>query len=325
MGVFLPRARAFIAPAGVVLLAVGLILLGNIYIRGLVVLISLYTVAVAGLALLLGWAGQLSLAQGAFFGLGAYGYGILTARFGWAPLPALLVTQVAVFAVGYLCGIPLLRLSGHFLTLGTLSIALIFNVAMHELAPLTGGPSGLVNIARLGIGELRLTGDVAYGLVALGLAIVGLAVFRNISRSEFGLWLKAMRDSEVAASAMGLDVFRARLLVFALAAVYASVAGSLYAAFTTFISPAGFDVLLAVQLAVMALLGGSANYWGPPLGAAGVTLLGELVRDLVPRVVQGARGQIEIVAFGLILGLMMATMPQGITSLLERRGSPRSV
>jgi branched-chain amino acid transport system permease protein len=300
------------------MLACSVLFAGNIYVRGLVILIALYTIAVTGLALLLGKAGQLSLAQGAFFGLGAYGYGVLTAKLGWASLPALAATQLGVFAVGYLCGIPLLRLSGHFLTLGTLSIALIFNVAMHELSPLTGGPSGLVNIARLGIGNWTLSSDIGYGLLSLGLAALSLYSFRNLSRSEFGLWLRAMRDSEVAASAMGLDVFRARLLVFALSAVYASLAGSMYAAFTTFISPAGFDVLLAIQLAVMALLGGAESYWGPALGAAGITLLGEVVRDLVPRVVQEARGQIEIVAFGVVLALMMATMPQGITGSLAR-------
>lgn len=312
-------------PLGVLVLAITALLAGNIYIRGLVVLISLYTVAVTGLALLLGKAGQLSLAQGAFFGLGAYGYGVLTAKMGWTPVPALVVTQLGVFAVGYLCGIPLLRLSGHFLTLGTLSIALIFNVAMHELAFLTGGPSGLVNIARLGVGDAKLTTDLGYGLLSLSLAAVALYTFHNISRSEFGLWLRAMRDSEVAASAMGLDVFRARLLVFALASIYASTAGSIYAAFTTFISPAGFDVLLAIQLAVMALLGGSGSYWGPAVGAAGITLLGEMVRDLVPRIVVGARGQIEIVAFGVILAIMMATMPQGITGLAVRFGRPKDV
>ncbi len=322
-----PLSRSInpVLPATAFVLAASLVLAGNIYIRGLVILISLYTVAVVGLALLLGKAGQLSLAQGAFFGLGAYGYGVLTAKLGWDPLPALITTQAAVFAVGYLCGIPLLRLSGHFLTLGTLAVALIFNVAMHELSPLTGGPSGLVNIARLGVGDLKLTSDVGYGLLSLVLAALALYSFRNISRSEFGMWLRAMRDSEVAASAMGLDIFRARLLVFAMAAAYASLGGSIYAAFTTFISPAAFDVLLAIQFAVMALLGGSASYWGPALGAASITLLGEVVRDLVPRLVQGARGQVEIVAFGVILAVMMAVMPEGITGLTARLRRTASV
>jgi branched-chain amino acid transport system permease protein len=309
-------SRRIWQPLAILLLVIGLIgapFLGTGYLHTLLVLAGLYVVAVAGLALLVGHAGQLSLAQGAFFGLGAYGFGILGVKLGWAPLAALPTALVGVGALAWLVGQILLRLRGHFFALGTLAFASIVLVLEVELGDWTGGPSGLAGIPRLlPPAPEPLTRDVVACWTAWVLAGLALLLFHRLTRSEVGAALRALSSTEVGAAAMGVDAHRLKLSVFVLAAVLGALAGAVYASYLSFISPAGFDVLLGVQFVVMVMIGGTATFWGPLLGAAAITALVEVLRALIPLLVPGARGPVEIVGLSLLLGVAMVLLPGGL-------------
>ncbi|HLI26086.1 MAG TPA: branched-chain amino acid ABC transporter permease [Chloroflexota bacterium] len=300
---------------------------GTGYVRSLVVLSGLAVVAVAGLALLVGFAGQLSLAQGAFYGLGAYGFAVLAVRFGWPAPLALLGALAGVGLAGWLVGLPMLRLRGHFLALGTLAFAVIVTVLLLELGPLTGGPSGLAGVPslrRVTIGPLALSGEIQYCYVAWALALASLWLYQRLIRSEVGLALQAMSSSEVGTAAMGIDVGRLKLSVFVAAALLGGLAGAVYASYLSFISPAAFDIMLSVQLVVMVMVGGTATFWGPLLGALVVTGLVEVLRGVVAAVLPNVRGPVEIIALGLVLGLIMVWEPGGLVARLGQwRPGPR--
>jgi branched-chain amino acid transport system permease protein len=310
-----------LALAAVVALVVVAPWVGTGYVRSLVVLIGLAVVAVTGLALLVGFAGQLSLAQGAFYGLGAYGFGVLAVRFGWPAPLALVGALVFVGAVGWLIGLPMLRLRGHFLALGTLAFTVIVTVLLLELGPLTGGPSGLAGVPslrRLTLGPLTVSGEIQYCYLAWVLALASLWVYQRLIRSEVGLALQAMSSSEVGTAAMGVDVARLKLGVFVVAALFGGLAGAVYASYLSFISPAAFDIMLSVQFVVMVMLGGTATFWGPLLGALVVTGLVEVLRGVVAAVLPNVRGPVEIIALGLVLGLIMVWEPGGLVGSLGR-------
>jgi branched-chain amino acid transport system permease protein len=307
----------------VVLVVVLVAFFGTGYHRSILIFAGTALAAVTGLALLVGYAGQLSLAQGAFFGLGAYGYGVLAVRFGWHPLLAAGAALLLAAVVGYVLGIPMLRLRGHFLALGTLAFALIVIVLANEWSRLTGGPSGLLGIPGLRtqqLGGLTLRGDVQYSVLAGLLAVGSFWLFERVTNSDFGLALKAMSSSEVATQAMGVDVVRLKLLVFTLAAVLAALGGVVFASYLNFISPSAFDVLLAIEFVVMVMLGGAASALGPLVGTVSVAVLVEVLRAVVPLIWTNVRGPIEMIALGLVLGLLMVVRPEGLVTLWRRRG-----
>jgi branched-chain amino acid transport system permease protein len=311
------RLRGVLRPfaiLAVVVTATALPLAGGGYLRGLAVLSGISVVAVAGLALLVGHAGQLSLAQGAFMALGAYAYGILGVRLHWPPALALPVALAAVAALAWAAGSLMLRLRGHFLALGTLAFASIVAVALHELGDWTGGPSGLGGLPRLlPVPPPFLGRDVLAGWTAWALAGLVLLAYERLVRSEVGVALRALSSTEVGAAAVGIDAHRLKVAVFVLAAASAALAGALYADYLTFISPAGFDLLLGVQLLVMVTVGGTASFWGPLLGAVGITALTEVLRGLIPLVVPGARGPVELVGLSVVLALTVVLRPRGLS------------
>jgi branched-chain amino acid transport system permease protein len=293
---------------------------GSGYVRSLIVLTGLSVVAVAGLGLLVGYAGQVSLAQGAFFGLGAYGYAALAVKVGWPAPLAVLGAELFVGLVAYTIGALMLRLRGHFLALGTLAFTVIVIALMLELGQVTGGPSGLSGIPglrRLQLGGLNLTAEMQYCYLAWLLALGSLWIYQRLVHSEVGLALQATSTSEVGAAAMGVDVARLKLTIFVLAALMGGLAGAVYAGYLTFISPAAFDILLSLQMLVMVMVGGTASYWGPLLGAALVTLAVEALRGVVAALLPNVRGPVEIIALGLLLGLIMVLQPGGLVAAVS--------
>jgi branched-chain amino acid transport system permease protein len=311
-----------LAVLALVALVVAVPLVGSGYHRAMLVLIGVDVLAVAGLALLVGYAGLLSLAQGAFFGLGAYGFGILSVKLGWAPPLALVAVLPALASLAYLVGLPLLRLSGHFFALGTLAFAIIVLVLFLQLGDWTGGPSGLAGLPRpWGTTTPPLNAEVTYCYLVWLIVALGLLAYRRTSRSEVGMALRAVSATEVGAAAVGLDIMRLKLAVFVVAALYAGLGGALYGGYLQFISPAGFDVLLPIQFVVMVMVGGAGSYWGPLLGASLITLLVQAIRGIMPLVMPNARGEVELIGLGVLLGAIMLLLPGGLASLwLRPRG-----
>ena len=274
------------------------------YYLNVMIFIGIHTLLVVGLNLLMGYAGQISLGHAAFFGLGAYTSGILTATYQVSPWPAMVAAVALTVAVAVVVGVPTLKLTGYYLAMATLGFGIIVYICFKELVWLTGGPSGLVGIPVLEIGGISLDEPGTYYYLVWGAALAAIAVSLNIVDSRVGRALRAIHDSEAAARASGISTANLKIWVFAISAVYASVAGSLYAHFITFISPSSFDFMFSIKLVTMVVVGGMASIWGAVFGAATLTVLPEVL---------AAFHDYDIVLFGLILMVVMIFMPQGLT------------
>jgi len=287
----------------------------NNYYRSVLVIIGIYTTVVVGLCLLMGYAGQISLGHAGFYGLGAYVSGVLTSTYDVSPWIAILLGAVGTGLVAYIIGIPIFRLQGHYLALATLGLGLIIHVVMMEEVDITGGPSGLTkSIPYLSIGRFELNTDFKYYFLVWIVALAAIILANNVVHSRIGRALRSVHGSEFAAQSLGVDTGKYKLQVFTLSAIYASVAGSLYAHYITFISPSPFGLMTSIQFLVMAVVGGLSSIWGPIFGVTAITLLTEGLKYIVPKMIPQAGGEYEIVVYGVILVIIMIFLPEGITS-----------
>jgi branched-chain amino acid transport system permease protein len=285
---------------------------GSIYILSVLITIAIHSIVVVGLCLLMGYAGQVSLGNAAFYGLGAYISGILSGHLGISPWIGMVVAAVATGAVAWIVGWPIFRLRGNYLAMATLGFGIIVNILFVELKPLTGGPSGLpYPVPSLSIGPLVFDSDFSFYYLAWAMCLGLLLLARNIVRSRSGRALKAIHTSETAAGSLGIDVAQMKVKVFVLSAVYASLAGSLYAHYVAFVSPQPFGFLFSVNLLVMAVVGGLASIWGALLGAAAIKVLGEFLHRW---------GDFDVIVFGLILMVVIMFLPDGLNRGLTRIG-----
>lgn len=274
----------------------------------------IYGLAAIGLSLLMGLAGQVSLGQAAFFAVGAYTHAILLTKYGVPGLLAAVSGTVAAMVVALLVGLPLLRLRGHFLALATLGLGIIVTVVVRELA-ITGGTSGIFGIPKPEFnGRVYDTPREFFWLLA-PVVVVGLVLARNLVRSRIGRALSAVNDSEVAAECLGVDTFALRLRVFVLSAGYAGLAGVFYAYWLAVVSPEASGFELSVQLLLMVVLGGLGTVWGAITGAIAVEALDEGMRALVPIIVPGATGEVQLIGFGVVLVLLIILLPGGLAQL----------
>ncbi len=297
-----------------VLLAFLPALVANNYQLSILVFIGLNTMLTIGLSLLMGYAGQISLGHGVFFGLGAYATGILTTRLGWSPWLAMVVALALTAVIAYLIGIPIFRLRGHYLAMATLGLNIIFELILISETDLTGGPNGLTNVPKLAVGDFVLKGDLTFYYLVWAVTLVILGLSLNIVNSRVGRAWRAIHTSELAAETVGIDTAKFKLQVLVLSAVYASVAGSLYVFYLSIISPSVVNIFFSIGLVVMVAIGGLASVWGAIFGAATITLLTEGLRNVIPMLFRGATAEFEIVTYGLILMIVMIFMPEGLTT-----------
>ncbi len=289
------------------------------YVLGMLVFIALYAMAGLGLSLVMGFAGQVSLGQAAFFAIGAYVSGVLTASHGFNGWVALAVAVTAGGVTAFLVGLPIFRLSGLLLAMATLGFGIIVYYVLVNWSGVTGGPSGLTGIPPLTIGAFRFDTDARVLWLSWGFLLLLLGLAGNVVDSRIGRALRAVHGSEAAAEAMGIDTARLKLAVFTLAGASTALAGALYAHYLTFINPSPFGFAFSVELVVMVVLGGTASLWGSVLGAAAVVLLVEGLRSLLP-LVSASHGaaEYEIVLFGLVLMAFMIFLPGGLAGLARK-------
>jgi branched-chain amino acid transport system permease protein len=289
------------------LFALGVILVrlvvANDYYFTLLNIIGIHALLVVGLNLLLGYAGQISLGHAAFFGLGAYTSGILTATYGVNPWLALPVGLVVAGVAAFLVGVPALKLRGYYLAMATLGFGIIVYIIFNQTQELTGGPSGLSGIPSLSLGSFSLDSpDRLFILIWLILGVI-LILSANLVDSRLGRAVRALHESEPAAQSLGVNTFRAKLLIFVWSALYAALAGSLYAHTLNFIAPSSFGFMFSIKLVTMVVVGGMASIWGSLLGAAVLTVLPELLVVF---------HDYEIIIFGGILMVVMIFLPRGL-------------
>ena len=282
--------------------------LTNAYTYEVAILVGLNAITCVGLNILIGYAGQISLGHAGFFGLGAYGSAILASRYGWPPLLSIPVSTVAVSALAWLIGRPLLRLRGHYLAMGTLGMGIIVSVVLATEDRVTGGPDGMP-VPPLTVLGYAITGEhVWYWIVAA--ALIGtVALAQNLIESPRGRALRALHGSEVAASAIGIDPARHKLGAFVLSAAFAAIAGGLMAHYSGFITPGKASFLHSIELVTMVVFGGMASTLGAVVGAAVLTTLPQLLTVLK---------EYEMVTLGAVMMLTMILMPQGLVPTLEK-------
>ncbi len=304
----------FILLFTILIFALPLVLNNNYYLSVLVI-IGIHSIVVIGLCLLMGYAGQISLGHAGFYGLGAYTSGIITSTYHTSPWVAMLVGAIGTGIVAYTIGIPIFKLKEHYLALATLGLGLIIHIIFVEEVALTGGPSGLTRpIPYLSIGGLELSNDFKYYYLVWLITLLAVIIANNVVHSRVGRALRSIHGSEFAARSLGVDIGKFKLRVFTLSAIYASIAGSLYAHYITFISPSPFGLMTSIQFVVMAVVGGLSSIWGPVFGVAGITVLTEALKTVVPQLIPEAGGEYEIVVYGTILVVIMIFLPEGLIS-----------
>lgn len=288
-------ATALVAAATVVLAP-------NTYWLYLLGLTAVYVIVGAGLNVLIGLSGQVSIGHAGFFAVGAYVAAILTTRFDlsfWAALPLCMLLPAAL---GALLAAPALRVKGPYLAMVTIAFGLVLQNVLIEAEPLTGGFNGISNIDKPTLGTWPLSLRAHVGVI-VAIAGVSLMVFAWIVRSRFGKLLRAVRDSEIAARSIGINPWRIKTAAFIVSAAAAGLAGGLFAPLAGFISPENFDMMLSIQFLLLVILGGLETRAGPLIGAIAIAALPEALSALA---------EYRLLFFGTLLLLILAVMPNGV-------------
>ncbi len=289
----------------------------------ILILVGIYTMVTVGLCLLMGYTGQVSLGQAAFFGTGAYFSAILSTKYDVNPWLAMLAAAIATGVFAYLIGYPIFRLRGNYLAMATLGLGIIVWILFRELSQYTGGPDGLGGIPNFSIGGFVFDNNLKRYFLVWFFCVSTLLIGQNIVRSRTGRALKAIDSSEAAAESVGVDISQFKIKIFVLGAVYASIAGSLYAHHLHHISPSSFDFMASVVVITMAAVGGLASIWGAVFGAATITYISQDALVELGRS-QPRLAELDVVLYGLILMLVMIFLPKGLfVSLRDAVGSWR--
>lgn len=260
----------WLAVAALFILA-GLLMPSGYYYRiGALVFIS--GLAVMGLNLLLGYAGQVSLGHAGFVGIGAYAVAILPTQANIHTVLAVIAGAAASGLLALFIGKPILRLRGHFLAVATLGFGILVAMVLTNEVKWTGGPDGMP-VPRLEVFGQRIRGPEIWYWITGSVFLTGMALAQNLLNSPTGRTLRALHDSEIASRVAGVDTSRAKLIVFTISAIYASVAGSLLALLNGHITPDSAGFLHSVELVTMVVLGGMGSLLGSLVGAAMLVIM----------------------------------------------------
>lgn len=280
----------------------------SMYQTNIMVSALLYVMLALGLNIVVGLAGQLVLGYAAFYAVGAYTYGLLFQYFGlgfWVSLP--IGGFMAVLA-GLLLGLPVLGLRGDYLAIVTLGFGEIVRLLLQNFGDITGGPRGISNIPRPGLfgADLGIEGSTIYiYYLVLAAVMMTILMITRLKNSRVGLALRALREDEIASTAMGIDTMKVKLSAFALCSCWAGFAGVIFASKTTFINPASFTFMESAMILSMVVLGGMGSIWGVVVAAMALILIPEYLR---------AFSEYRMLLFGGTMVLMMIFRPQGLVS-----------
>lgn len=311
------RALAFGVGLLVVLGLMPILSLPNGVLSSLTISLILF-IAVLGLDVLMGWAGQVSLGQAGFMAVGGYAAAILATTYDWPPVAAMAVAVVLSILCALALSLVTSRLRGHFLALATLTFGLLVDSLTVGLTDLTGGPSGLVGIPSLSVGPLEFDTPESMYYLTLGLGAVFVVLLQGGMRSQTGRAFQAVRTDQLAAAALGINVGRIKVAALCIAAALAAVSGSLYAFNFHFLSPDMVGTPRSFELIAMLVLGGEGTLIGGLFGAMALTLLPTLVQGL---------SLYKTLAEGTVMVAMFLYVPEGLFGrfaiVLSRLGAPR--
>jgi branched-chain amino acid transport system permease protein len=306
--------RRWLKPAGLVLLAaVALLVPFQLapFQVGRLTLVLVISIAVLGLNLLTGYSGQLSLGHGAFYAVGAYCVAILL-REGLPLVVSILVAIALTFVLGFLFGIPALRLRGIYLALVTLALAVVVPPLIRRFSGLTGGVQGLLVDRPEPPAWSGLAPDQWLYLMTLAVAAIAFLVVRNLVTGRVGRALRSIKDNELVARSMGVNLALYKTTTFAISAGLAGLAGGMYTVVVGFVSPESFTFLLSINLVAAMVVGGTGTIAGALIGAAFIQYVPEWTSDI-----DAALGGI---LYGAALIAAVLLMPGGVMQALRRAG-----
>ncbi len=283
--------------------------LPNNFYYDVAVRIGMNATMVVGLNLLIGYAGQISLGHAGFFGLGAYTSALLTARYGWPPIAAMLAGMAGVGLIAFVVARPILRLRGHYLAMATLGLGIIIYMVLGNEPAWTGGNDGMA-VPPFSLLGLTLGNERAWYWVTGAALLVAITLANNIVDSPVGRALRALHGSEVAAQVAGVDTARYKVKIFVVSAVFASAVGSMMAHYIGFITPQVSSFFHSIELVTMVVVGGMASTYGAVVGAVILTML--------PQLLSSFEGY-EMIVFGLILMGTVIFLPRGLLPTIAAR------
>lgn len=285
----------------------------SFYLR-IAALVFISALAVVGLNLLMGFAGQVSLGHAGFFGIGAYAVALGPTHLGMPSWAALIAGIVISALLAFIVGRPILRLKGYYLAVATLGLGLLIAMVFNNETGLTGGPNGMP-VPRLVLFGWSVRGSQTWYWISGVTLVLGTWVAANLVASPTGRAFRAIHDSETAARVLGIDVARYKLIAFVLSAAYAALAGSYFTLFDGFVTPDTAGFLRSIEFVVMAVLGGLGSILGSIVGAAILVILPQMLTVF---------HDYEHIVLGLIMVVFMIFLPAGIVPTLAARLRRRS-
>lgn len=316
-----PTVRAWIAVGAAAAIAFPFV--AGDYLLYLANLVGVLVIGALGLNILTGFTGQISLGHAAFMGVGAYTTAILAARAGlpfWLALPA---GGAAACLAGMVVGVPSLRIKGLYLAIATLAAQVIFEWAFSNWTGLTGGIRG-INVPPAKLFEFTFDTDHRLYFFIQALAALHAWAAANLFRTRIGRALIAIRDRDISAELIGINLFRYKILAFMLSSYYAGIAGGLWVYFTRVVTPENFPLSLSIQYLAMIIVGGLGSIKGTLMGAVFITLVPEVLKALT----QAARGfapeamsylyPLRDIVFGAMIVAFLIFEPHGLTEMWNR-------
>lgn len=291
-----------------------LLLPSTFYVR-VVALVFINALAVLGLNLLMGFAGQVSLGHAGFFGIGAYAVAVGPTHLGMPTWLSLICGTVLAALVAFVVGRPILKLRGYYLAVATLGMGMLIAMVVSNEAQITGGPNGMP-VPRLVLFGWRTAGPLIWYWISGVTLVIGVWIAINLIESPTGRAFRAIHDSETAARVLGVDVARYKLIAFVLSAAYAAIAGSYFVLFDGFVTPETASFLRSIEFVVMAVLGGLGSIFGSIVGATILVLLPQFLTVF---------HDYEHIVLGTIIILFLIFLPAGIvptaSSFFKRRSA----
>ncbi len=281
----------------------------NRYVVHIVNMAGLYILISLGLNLAMGYCGQINLALGAFWGVGAYTAALLSTRLGtpiWVNMP---VGMVLAGVTGALIALPMLKVRSHYLALVTIGLAETINIIIVNETWLTEGPLGISGIPMPNLFGIAIDGDERFYYLVLVCVVVGYLVARQLTSHRIGRSFIAIRDDFVAAKAMGVNTAKYQVMANSICGVYCGVAGVLYAHMNTYISPDIFEFKSALFVLTMTMIGGMGSIVGSVVGGLGLPLIQEWLRAI---------GNWQLVGFGVAIIIVVLFVPGGVVGLARR-------
>ncbi len=278
--------------------------------------IGLYSIVALGLVLLTGVAGQTSFGQAAFVGLGGYASAYLTTKYGASPWIALAIGILITVAIALFLGFITLRMKGHYFPLATIAWGMSLYYVFGNLEML-GGHTGISGIPALSLFGFELKSEHRYFYLIWGIALASLWATNNLLDSRPGRAIRALKGRLEMAEAFGVDAARLKIVTFVYAAVLACISGWLYAHLQRFVNPTPFGVTQGIEYLFMAVVGGAGSVWGAVLGATLITLLKQVLQDLLPWLL-GRSGNFELIVFGILMILLLQFARDGLWPWVER-------